>query len=251
MNISTYQYIAIFGIFFASFFIKRIAGFGDPLLTGPLLSLFLENRLISPTNLLISIPINTYTAWVNRKSFSVRNTIPIALCILAGVVPGTLMLKYAASRALKIGLGLVVIFIGIEMLTRKKEITERSNPVLMAAACFLSGVTSGLYGINLFFVAYIERSTRNRNEFRGNICFIFLIENICRTVTYLVFGILTKKIVVLALLGLPGVMAGMYFGSRIDSRMSEETVRYITIMIFIAAGISIVVKTIPWPLIFS
>ena len=250
MHLPIDHYFFIFGIFFASFFIKRIAGFGDPLLTGPLLSMLLENRLISPANLLISIPINTYTAWVNRRSFSVKSTIPIALCIQAGVVPGALLLKYAASRALKIGLGLVVILIGIEMLTRKKESREKGNPIVMAAACFLSGITSGLYGINLFFIAYVERSTKNRNEFRGNICFIFLIENICRGITYFLFGILSEKIVILALLGVPGVLAGMWLGGRVDSKMSEETVRVITIMIFIAAGVSIVVKSVPWTFLF-
>ena len=249
MEVSAIYIIAIFLIFFASFFIKGIVGFGDPLLSGPLLSMFLENRLISPANLLISVPINAYMAWINRKSFSVKSTIPILIWMLIGVVPGTLLLKYATSWILKGGLGFVVILIGVEMLIRKKDVQTKSSYAVMALVSFLSGVTAGLYGINMFFIAYVERTSSNRNEFRGNLCFVFLIENICRTITYFACGIMTFDIYLLALLAVPGVIAGLYIGGKIDSRMREETVRLITVVIFIAGGVSIVLKTMPWPLL--
>lgn len=244
MEIETSYYIAIFIIYFVSFFIKGIAGFGDPLILNPSLSMFLENRLISPANLLISVPINVYMAWVNRKFFSIKKVIFIAIFLLIGIVPGTLLLKYATSWLLKITLGFIVILIGIQMLIRKKESKRENNKLIMAFVCFCSGVTSGLYGINLFIIAYIERTSSNRNEFRGNLCFAFAFDNIVRMIVYFASGIMTKDILLLALLAVPGVIAGLYTGSRIDRKLREETVRFIIITVFIIGGVSIILKTL-------
>ncbi len=247
-NIEATYYIAIFSIYFASFFIKGIAGFGDPLVLNPLLSMFLENRQISPANLLISVPINAYMAWNNRKFFSVKRIIPIAVFLMIGIIPGTLLLKYATSWILKISLGFVVVLIGIEMLVGKKDSETKNNKVVMAFVCFCSGVTAGLYGINLFFIAYIEKISKNRNEFRGNLCFVFLIDNIFRTITYFTSGIMSRDIFFLALLAVPGVAAGLFSGAKIDQKLREETVRRIIITIFMIGGASIMIKTL-WQLL--
>ncbi|MDF3000265.1 MAG: hypothetical protein K0Q48_384 [Bacillota bacterium] len=240
---STY-FIAIFLIYFASFFVKGIAGFGDPLILNPMLSMFLDNKQISPANLLLSVPINAYMAWSNRKYFALRKIIPVAVFLVLGIIPGTMMLKYATSWLLKISLGLIVILIGVQMLLKKKDQAAKSGGIGMAFMCFLSGVTSGLYGINLFIIAYIERTSSNRNEFRGNLCFVFALDNLIRMITYFAGGIFTKEICLLALTAIPGVVAGLYAGSRLDRRLGEETVRLIVISIFILGGLSIVIKTL-------
>ena len=248
IRIDTTFYIAIFFIYFASFFIKGVAGFGDPLVLNPMLSMFLDNKTISSTNLLISGPINLYMAWANRKFFSLRKVAPIAVFLVIGIIPGTLLLKYATSWILKMSLGVIVILIGIQMLLQKKtDAEEKNNRYAMAVMSFLSGVTSGLYGINLFIVAYIERTSSNRNEFRGNLCFAFALDNLIRLVAYFAGGILNKEIWMLVLLAVPGVVAGLYVSSKVDKKLREETVRLIVITIFILGGLSVIIKTL-WSL---
>lgn len=244
MNLDISQIIAIFIIYFIGFLIKGIAGFGDPLVLNPSLSIFLDNRMISPTNLLISVPINIYMAWSNRQHFYLKRIMIIVLAMLLGIIPGTLLLKYAASWILKVSVGIIVILIGIEMLLRKKGHERKSNRLIMSIVCFCSGVTSGLYGINLFIVAYIERNSRDRNEFRGNLCFAFAFDNITRMIIYTVSGIITKEICLLALLASPGVVAGLFAGSKLDKRLKEDTVRLIAIMLFILGGVSVIAKTL-------
>ncbi|HVI42946.1 MAG TPA: sulfite exporter TauE/SafE family protein [Anaerovoracaceae bacterium] len=243
MNIDHSYYLIVFAIYTVSYLIKGIAGFGDPLLSNPLLSIFLENKIISPANLLISMPINTYMAWNNRNDFSIKKVIPIVISLLIGIIPGTLLLKYATSWILKVSLGLLIIMIGINMLSRSKDETGKNNKFIMAFICFCSGVTAGLYGINLFVISYIERTSDNRNEFRGNLCFVFLIESIFRLATYFASGIMNIDIILLALIAAPGVIAGLYMATKIDQKLREETIRRIIVGIFIIGGLSIVVKT--------
>ena len=108
---------------------------------------------------------------------------------MLGVVPGTLFLK----------LGVFIIGLGIEMATRDRAKPHRPNALARTLISFASGFVAGLFGINLLFLAYMERIAENRQQFRTNVCFVFLIENIFRTITYLyngMFSVFTLQITV-------------------------------------------------------
>ena len=236
----------LFVVQFVSYFVKGLAGFGDPLISNPMLSMTtMQNNQITPMNLLMNWPLNLYIAFKNRKAFSIKSTIPMIVCILIGMIPGLLLLKYAASWVLKALLGLVIVVCGIEMLTRKESVQSAGNPIIMALVSIASGFTAGLYGINLFFVAYIERTGYvNRNQFRGQMCFIFFIENTIRLLIYIFTGFYTLTIIKLALISAVGVVFGMFFGSRVDSKLSEATIRRVITIVFICAGLSTLVKAL-------
>ena len=102
-----------------------------------------------------------------------------------------MLLKLGALWIIKVVLGVLIIGLGVEMLTRDKAKQFKPNPIIKAVMCFLSGVTAGLFGINLLFLIYMERSSTDRRAFRANTCFVFLIENAFRVVAYLINGIFT------------------------------------------------------------
>ncbi len=163
-------------------------------------------------------------AWKNRKAFTAKTGVPILIAILCGIIPGVVLLKYATSWALKACLGVLVIGIGAEMLARDRTSAVKSGKITMILTSFFSGVTAGLYGINLFFGAYVERTTKTREAFRGNVCFIFLVENIFRLIVYIISGVFTKEVLVLTLATMPGALLGFYVGSRVDKRLSEKAI---------------------------
>jgi uncharacterized membrane protein YfcA len=238
--------IIVFAVEFVCFFIKGLAAFGDPLISNPVLSLYLDNRVISPMNLLLQAPLNGWIAWKNRKNFSIKRSLPMLIYIFCGIIPGVLLLKYAVSWILKVFLGILVLGIGLEMIVRNRAKPAKENKVIMALVSFFSGITAGLYGINLFFVAYVERTTNDRAAFRGNICFIFLIENIARIILYIVTGIFTRYILWLSLITLPGMLAGFFLGSKVDTKLSETAIRRIITAMFMLGGLSILVKSLFW-----
>lgn len=238
--------IFLFVVQFCSYFVKGVAGFGDPLISNPMLSMTtLQNNQITPMNLLMNWPLNFYIAFKNRKSFSIKSTLPMIACILIGMIPGMLLLKYAASWILKAALGLLIVVCGVEMLTRKESAKTSGNPVVMALVSVASGFTAGLYGINLFFVAYIERTGYvNRSQFRGQMCFIFFIENTIRLIIYIFTGFYTLSVIKLACISALGVVCGMLLGNRVDSKLSEATVRRVITVVFICAGVSTLIKAL-------
>jgi uncharacterized membrane protein YfcA len=238
--------VIVFTIEFACFFIKGLAAFGDPLISSPALSMVIDNRVISPMNLLLSVPFNGWISWKNRRNFSIKGSLFMLACIFCGVIPGILLLKYATSWILKAVLGIVVLGIGVEMITRNRSKQTRENKFIMGFVSFCSGITAGLYGINLFFVAYVERTTKNRAAFRGGVCFIFLIESVFRIIMYTVMGIFTRHIVLLSLVSFPGAAAGFFIGSKVDTKLGEDAIRRIVIAMFMLGGFSIILKAVFW-----
>jgi uncharacterized membrane protein YfcA len=246
MEITLQLGIIVFVVEFVCFFIKGLAAFGDPLISNPVLSLYIDNRVISPMNLLLQAPLNGWISWKNRRNFSIKKSLLMLICIFCGIVPGTLLLKYAMSWILKAVLGVLVLGIGLEMIVRNRAKPAKENKVIMSFVSFCSGVTAGLYGINLFFVAYVERTTNDRAAFRGNICFIFFIENTVRIILYIVMGIFNRYILLLSLIALPGMLTGFLLGSKVDTKLSEITIRRIIIIMFMLGGLSILVKALFW-----
>lgn len=229
-----------------AYFIKAITGFGNTLVMGSLFSFMVPNRLTTPVDLIFSIPTNIYMVWRERKNISLKVVIPLSLMLLAGIIPGTFLLKVGNERILKAILGIVVVGMAIEMLTRKpaQNSSKKNNPLFLTVIGVTSGVLAGLYGIGALLVAYISRTSSNKGQFRANICCVFLVDNIFRCILYLYTGILNKEILFLTLLLSPAVLMGMIIGVKVDSGMQEETVKKVVIALLIVSGTILLVKSL-------
>lgn len=239
-------YIFLFISTLLAYITKAITGFGNTLVMGSLFSFVVSNKLTTPVDLVFSIPTNLYMVWRERKSISLKVVIPLSLMLLAGIVPGVFLLKVGSDWILKSVLGVVIVGIAIEMWTRSpsKSGTTKGNPVFLVVIGVVSGVLSGLYGIGALLVAYISRTTENKNQFRGNICCVFLVENIFRFFLYLYTGILNKDILHLTLILSPAVILGMIIGIKVDSNMKEDTVKKTVIALLAVSGSILFLKAI-------
>lgn len=222
----------------AAFVVKGLAGFGDPLISTPLLSLSLPNSVITPGLAPVSLLLNANMVWRNRRHFSARMVLPISVFVLLGIIPGTLLLKFGSPQGLKLLLGLLIIGLGLEMLTRKPGSGGKPNVYIRAAVSFFSGLTAGLFGINLLFLAYMERVSSNREEFRANACFIFFLDNAFRLILLLAGGLYTRESLLLSLVSLPAALTGMKLGALLDRRISDRFSRRLIIYVFILGGVS-------------
>lgn len=236
----------LFAVVFAAFFVKGITGFGNTLVMAPLFSFVVSNRFTTPVDLLISIPTNAYLVWKNRKSLNFKAIAPLALMLLAGVVPGIMLLKTGNDLLLKSVLGVVIVALGIEMLYRNKgrQGEGKGNKALLVSVGLASGVLAGMYGISAFLVAYISRTTEGRSQFRANLCSLFLVDNIFRLFWYSAAGLMTWEIIKFTVFIAPAVALGMYIGTKVDTGLKEETVRKATIYLLIISGAVLLVRSI-------
>src|SRR5690348_14431760 len=78
-------------------------GYGFSLITVPLALLFLSNRLLNPTLMLIVVALNAYVLWVNRDALPGvwRRVRPIVFGLVPGVLAGTLLVSRVSPDWLK------------------------------------------------------------------------------------------------------------------------------------------------------
>ena len=74
----TERFLFYFVSICAASVIKGVAGFGDALISTPLLSLALPNSVITPGLAPMSLLLNAGIVWKNRRHFSARVVLPIA-----------------------------------------------------------------------------------------------------------------------------------------------------------------------------
>ena len=229
-----------------SYTIKGLIGFGNPLISGPLLSMELDNVLITPGTLLLDCPVNAWITWKSRRSFQWRRIASLLAANLLGVIPGTLLLRYSMPWVLKTCLGVIVVGLGVEMATRSKSGGKKgTRPAVMLTVSFLSGVCSGLFGINMFIVAYLERASQSYDEFKGSMCCLFFGENAFRLLVYLAEGIYTREVLLFGLWSLPAAVLGMGLSALLGRKLEGQRLRPAAIVLFILGGISIIVKSLP------
>ncbi|MFV0528875.1 MAG: sulfite exporter TauE/SafE family protein [Lachnospiraceae bacterium] len=237
--------VLIFMAQFAGFIIKGLVGFGNPLIANPLMAMQLDNKYITPGVVPVDLCVNVYISVKDRKSFLPKLALPIMACIMVGVIPGTLFLKVGAPWVIKALLGVLIIGLGIEMLTRKRDaLPTKGNPVIMGLFSLVSGFLSGLFGINMLFLAYLERRMSNRQQFRANVCFIFAFENSFRMLMYAINGMFSMFTVWITLISIPAAILGVLLGGKIDLKLSEKTANRLINAVFILGGISILVKAV-------
>lgn len=236
--------IYLFVVQFLSFIIKGLVGFGNPLLSNPFMAMRLDNKVITPANLLLDLPVNAYIVWKNRTQFDIKAALPVAVFIMMGVIPGTLFLKLGSPWIIKALLGILIIGLGLEMATRNSSKKVKPNIAVITIVSLSSGIMAGLFGINMLFLAYFERVSVDRQQFRSNVCFVFLLENIFRTIMYGINGMFTMVSLQITLVSIPAAVLGILCGSRIDKSLNETTVKKMVIFVFLIGGISILVKAL-------
>jgi len=226
-----------------AFFVKGLCGFANTLVFTTILGFTKDNINISPIELVLGYPSNVIVAWKERKSIQWKICIPLSILVIAGSLPGILLLKNVDARLIKIIFGVVVIVIGVEMLFREFAKKKRKeSKILLSAIGVLSGVLCGLYGIGALLAAYVSRVTDNSNSFKANLCIVFLFENTFRIVAYSIFGVITMETVKDAFVLLPLMLIGLFLGMKSAKVLDEKSVKKIVVVALIVSGVALVVN---------
>lgn len=238
--------VFIFAIQFIGYLVKGLVGFGNPLISSPLLSMRLDNVLITPGTLLLDLPVNGYLSWKNRQNLHWRRILPLLVAEICGIIPGTLLLRFSMPWVIKTVLGVVVLLLGVEMATRslRPKRDHPHRPALDLAVSFISGICAGLFGIGMILVGYLQRTARDYNDFKGTICVLFLGDNLCRVISYCINGFFTREVLLFGACSVPAALLAMLAANRLSPRLDEQKLLKGAFALFILGGTSIIVKSV-------
>lgn len=228
-----------------AFYIKGLCGFANTLVFTSILGFGANNVNISPVELVLGYPTNIILAWKNRKQLKAKVVIPLSVLLLAGSLPGTFLLKNVNTQYIKIVFGIVVIFIGLEMYFReKRNLTCKQSKIILAIIGVLSGILCGLFGVGALLAAYVGRVTDTSNEFKANICAVFIVENTFRMILYSAIGIITFHTLRQSVLLMPFMLTGLYAGIKSGQIIDEKNVKKMVIILLIFSGFMLILKNI-------
>ena len=224
-----------------AYFVKGLCGFANTLVFSTILSFSTNNVNISPVELVLGLPSNIMISYKERKSVQWKVCLPLAGLVLLGDIPGILLLKNTNTQVIKGIFGFVIIAIGVEMLLREyMRKTKKSQPLLITIG-ILSGILCGLYGIGALLAAYMGRVTDNSSSFKGNLCIVFLIDNLFRLVMYGVTGIITLATLKQSVILFPFMALGLFLGMKGSSFLDEKKIKKLVIIMLILSGVSLIV----------
>lgn len=228
-----------------AYIVKGICGFANTLVFGSILSYTRNTINITPVDLLIGSPSNMIIVWKERHHLSAKVIVPLSLLVIIGVIPGALFLKVGDVGLIKVIFGFMVIIIGLETLLRERQKTKKeASKLSLTVVGILSGISCGLFGVGALLVAYISRTTENQNQFRGNICAVFLVENLVRFYIYISTGILTFELFKETLILYPFMIIGLFIGIILSRKLSEIIVRKIVIILLMISGVTLIINNI-------
>lgn len=230
---------------FAAFFVKGLCGFANTLVFTSILGFRANNINISPVELVIGVPTNIILTWKNRKHLKAKIYLPLILLLVGGSIPGAFLLKNVNFGLIKLVLGVVVTFIGIEMFFRERSTRQwKESKVVLGIVGLLSGIISGLFGIGALLAAYVSRVSGNSEEFKANISIVFLAENIFRMILYSTIKVITVDSLKQSAFLMPFVLVGLFFGMKSSQILDEKIVKKLVIILLIISGGMMIVKNL-------
>ncbi len=224
-----------------AYFVKGLCGFANTLVFSTILSFSTNNVNISPVDVVLGLPSNIMISYKERKSVQWKVCLPLAGLVLLGDIPGILLLKNTNTQVIKGIFGFVIIAIGVEMLLREYMRKTKKSQLLLITIGILSGILCGLYGIGALLAAYMGRVTDNSSSFKGNLCIVFLIDNLFRLVMYGVTGIITLATLKQSVILFPFMALGLFLGMKGSSFLDEKKIKKLVIIMLILSGVSLIV----------
>ncbi len=228
-----------------AFFVKGLCGFANTLVLGSVASYSVDNAVITPVDLLLTVPMNIILAVKNRKKIDKKVALMLGLFVIIGDIPGAIFLANADTDFLKILFGLVVVIISIEMYVRDKHNTlTKANPVLMVTLGLVSGLLCGLFGVGALLATYVGRTSKDTDSFKGTLCMVFLADNAVRLTLYFITGLYTSEVLLTCLGLFPLALLAMFIGMKFSSKIKESTVKKSIYIVLFLSGISLIVTNL-------
>ena len=171
--------LVLFVIFFSSL-VRVVFGFGNGLISMPLLVLLIGVEGAVPLTSLCAVVVTAFMLLGDFRSVQIRPVIRLVAASLAGIPIGLLVVKHLSESVVSISLGLFLLWFGASRLRRKAE--ARTFPGWMAWPCgFLAGILGSAFNVpGPPIVAYASSMGWKKDHFRANMqgYFIFIFTSV-------------------------------------------------------------------------
>lgn len=219
--------IYILAIIFVATLIRSALGFGEALVSVPLLAMRIPLKIAAPLAVIVSITIAALIIIQDWHKVHVRSAGKLLLPTMFGIPLGLLLLTSPHQLFAKLLLAFVIIGFALYSLAgaQMPELKHDSKPWLILCG-FLAGVFGGAYGMNGPPLAVYGTMRRwSPQHFRATLQGYFLPASILGMVGYLSKGLWSHELTYYYLLSLPVTLPAIWLGRVANHRLPQESFR--------------------------
>lgn len=219
--------VVLFVVALAAAVVNGALGYGFSSLTVPIALLFVPQKVLSPTLVLVEIAINTWVVVHNRASLRAvrRRAVPILIGLVPGILIGSYLLNTANPGLLKFWTYLVLLpLILLQAAGVRRPIRAEHAaglPLGVGVGVLYSTTTISGPPLALMF----NNQGLDKEEFRAALGTVRVVETTLTAVVYGWLGLFSSKAMHLVIPVAPAVLLGLPLGSFLIRYMRSESFR--------------------------
>lgn len=228
--------IASFIILLAAI-VQGATSFGFSLLALPLLGLLFELKVVVPTLVLFSIVLNIIILVKLKMKPHLKEIGLLALFAVICIPIGVQLLIVVNESTLKLSVSILLIIISTIMISGVK-LNIKNKKVAYIITGILSGILNGAVSLSgPPVVVLLANDDKNKNEFRSNLTFLFVILNIVTIALYLKRGLFENPELVNMIYLLPVMVIGTFLGIHLGNKIDDAKFKKLVLVLLLIMGI--------------
>jgi uncharacterized protein len=247
LSIIDHRTVAVLAILFLATVIRSAFGFGEALVSVPLLAFWIPISVAVPLAVLVSITIAGVVVVQDWRQIQFRSTAWLVGATLPGIAIGVAGLTRLPPSGVKITLGIVILaFSGYLLLVKRAPELRSDNPRWLLATGFIAGILGGAYGMNgPPLVLYGAMRRWSAQEFRATLQGYFLPASIVGMLGYAASGLWTTSVTRYFAVSLPVVLPAILLGRMVNRRIQGDLFLRLVYAGLMATGLLLVLQSIP------
>lgn len=242
-----------FIVVLATNIIQCITGFAGTVLAMPFSVMLVGFDVARPILNVLGIVASVIIVAQKRQFVNKKELLRITCIMLAGMVPGFLIINHFSvnSGVLYKTLGIIVIgftALGIIRSRRqgKNNVKKQNGPfndIVMYGLLLLSGIVHGMFVCGgPLLVVYANDKLKDNDEFRSTVSAVWIVLNSINMFTDIGAGRFNGNTVILLLISTAVLFLAMLIGNLIYKHMNKKAFMVLTYTLMAISGVSLLVK---------
>jgi uncharacterized protein len=225
-----------------AFVVFGISAFGAALITVPVLSHFYPLDFVLPVCVLLDVSAAIAIGTRFSRNADRQELKWMAPLCLIGAVLGVTLLVNLPRQATLAAFGGFLIFYGVYTLRRDERVRMISR-VWAPLAGFSGGLMGTLFGVGAPpYAMYLSHRYADKAALRATLSSMVLISTAIRALVFTIGGLMLKDCLLMFAILLPFALAGLWFGNRLQGRISREQLgRFISVLVLLI-GTSVLLR---------
>ncbi len=224
-------------------FTHGFSGFGAIILALPLLTLFLDIKVVIPLCALMGLMVTLFVFWQMYSQISWREIWPLILAAAPGTLVGVLLAKYLDQKALAWILGVSLVCYSLTRLCLRGDFLVLRAKVWTYVFGFLSGFLGGsLSASGPPVIVYTSLKAWSSDQIKATLQGFFLMLNLVIISLHAVVGLTTLRVLTIFAAAFLPLLAGVWLGSLLYGKIKERYYRQTLLILLGLMGLLIIWK---------